>query len=91
MDNGIVEGMNSTDHLRWFYIISVMKTGRLITPNIIHIYSTLIKEQYLQEQIGKVAERLEDIFKEARLVQQDQAFHPYTACTQMHALYNNKW
>ena len=47
--HGVIEEANNNGHIGRSYIITVMKTGRVITQNTRHICNTPIPpEQYLQ-------------------------------------------
>ena len=87
-----VEEMNGTDHQGQSYIIRVMKTSWLIISNTGYICHTpMTTEQYLLEQIIKVAGLLGNIFTQAGSVRQDQVFHLCFLHTQKHSLHNNRW
>ena len=64
----------------------VTKIGKLMMCKRRHICSTPITtKQYLWEHI-KGSQWLEDIFSEARSVEQDEVFHPHAMYIQMYCI-----
>ena len=78
----VIEEANSSYHRGRFYIIRVMKMGRLITWNMKHKCSTPVtRQQYPCEQIKEGTGQLEDFFAQAVLVEHDKIPWSYTADT----------
>ena len=86
-----MEVANSTDHQRQSYIIKVTKTGRLITCKTRHIQYTDNKRVVSLGADKKGTGQLEDIFTQARSVEQGWVIYPYTSNTLIHILQNYGW